>query len=424
MRPGPPADTGLMPNRDAWREVPEPQGVRFVLPPRHLPRLRAIGLGIIGVGLVADAAMLAISGPVWWPALRTLASGGLGADAVMLVFPLVIIAGMILPVWLGCLIAFGHAELVLTATHARGVDRAGPFRFRRTVALPDIARLVVDAQPLKVNGDPVRDGPWSDISALLAEPSDAGKVSPLIIAYPHATLAALAEEIRERMGLPVALSLGEDGAPRQPDSIEIVSREQSDRAPASEASSRQPGEQPTEQPTASSARVDRTPESVSITLSPMGFFKGSKGLGTFSIVWLLFVGVFAAISLGVAGQGQKLSQLWPFVGFSVLFGFIGVWMLRAAIRSGRRRAVIDVVGPDLLITRQSTGAPTTQSWSRSEIDRIVVGPSGVEINSVPVMELQIWPASGKKTGLFPERSDDELRWIAAEINAALHTPGG
>lgn len=99
-------------------------------------------------------------------------------------------------------------------------------------------------------------------------------------------------------------------------------------------------------------------------------------------------------------------------------------MFYAALRSGRRRAVIDVVGTDLLITIQSTGAPKTHSWSRAEIERVEVGPSGMEVNDVPVMELQIWPVGGKKTGLFAERTDDELRWLAWEIRGALGMHAG
>lgn len=392
-----------MPNRDAWREVPEPQGVRFVLPPRGLPHLRAVGLGIIVTGLVFDGIMMGITASAWWPALRGLASGPpLGPDAAALIIPLLLVAGMVVPLWMGSLVGFGHAELVMTATHARGLDRAGPFRYRRTVALADIARLVVDATPVKVNDRPVREGPWADIGGLMAERAgENAKPASLVIGYPIATLTGLAEEVRERMGASVAIDAGE--AP----GVEIVTRDESIESG------------PVAQPSVSTAVLERTPEGASITLPPMGFFKGSKGLGCFSILWLAFVSIFAVLSVGMIVKSQPFLHVLPFAGVSTLFGAIGVGMFYAAVRSGRRTAVIDVVGPDLLITLQSTGAPKAHAWTRAEIDRVVVGKSGVEINETPVMELQIWPVEGKKVGLFAERSDDELRWIAWEIRAAL-----
>jgi len=118
-------------------------------------------------------------------------------------------------------------------------------------------------------------------------------------------------------------------------------------------------------------------------------------------------------------SGQPLGQVWPFLLGTVIFGSIGVGMFFFAWRSGRRRALIDVVGTDLLVTEQSTGRAKSQSWTRDEIARVVVGKSGMEVNDVPVMELQVWPVNGKKVGLFRERDDAELRWMAAEIRAAL-----
>ena len=52
--------------------------------------------------------------------------------------------------------------------------------------------------------------------------------------------------------------------------------------------------------------------------------------------------------------------------------------------------------------------------------RIEVGPSGTEVNDVPINELQIHLISGKKRGLLSQRRDEELRWIAAELRKALH----
>jgi hypothetical protein len=407
---------GTMPNRDAWQEVPDPLGTRFVLPKRALPHLQTVGLVVIAFGLVFDGIVLGVTASVWWPVLRGLTSGAApGPDAALLAIPVLVVAGMIVPVWLGSLIGFGHAELLVTATHAIGIDRCGPFRYRRRVALADISRLVVDVTPVEVNDKPVRDGPWGDVGALMAERGEPGaKPSALVIGYPRSVLASLGEQVRDRAGLVGgaggAGGVGEAGG-GVPIEITVRDEHADDEAGVPE------------QPAGSTAVIERTPEGVSISLSPMGFFKGSKGLGCFSILWLGFVSIFGSVSVGIAVNGGSILNALPFLGVSTLFTAIGLGMFFAAVRSGRRRAIIDVVGEDLLITRQSTGAPKTQSWHRSEIDRVVVGKSGTEINDVPVMELQIWPAGGKKVGLFAERDDAELGWIAGEIRAALGLGG-
>ncbi|MCX7826807.1 MAG: hypothetical protein N2689_14800, partial [Verrucomicrobiae bacterium] len=47
------------------------------------------------------------------------------------------------------------------------------------------------------------------------------------------------------------------------------------------------------------------------------------------------------------------------------------------------------------------------------------GPSGMEINRVPVLELQIQRKDGRKTGFLAGRSDAELQWLAAVLRYAL-----
>ena len=400
---------GDMPNRDAWQEVPDPQGIRFVLPRRALPWLPALGLGVIAVGLISDGIVLRITGAFWWPVLRGLASGGApGPDAALLVIPLLVISGMMVPVWIGCLVGFGHAELLMTATHAKGIDRCGPFRYTRNIPLDDIARLVIDVSPVEVDNKPVREGPWSDLGALLAErrAGNGGRPSVLVIGYPRAVLASLAEQVRVRLG------------PDAGGAVEVITRDEHGVV-GNEA-----GEEVIpQQPAGSTAVLERTPEGVSILLPPRGFLKGSKGLGCFSIFWLGFVSIFGSVSVGIAVNGGSILNALPFLGVSALFGAIGLGMFFAAVRSGRSGAVIDVVGDDLLISKQSTGAPKTMSWHRSELDRVMVGKSGMEVNDVPVMELQIWPVGGKKVGLFAEREDAELKWMAGEIRAALRLGG-
>lgn len=392
-----------MPNRDAWQEVPDPKGTRFVLPPRDLPKIRLIGAGVVVFALIFDGIFLGVTASFWWPVLRAVFSGTatVGPDLLLLAIPLLAVLGMIIPIGLASLIGFGHAELLLTATHAEGIDRAGPFRYRRKIAYTDIRRMVVDLTPVEVNDKPVTEGPWSDLGALTVERlrgSDEQRGVPLVIGYPKSVIAALGEELNRRIGQSTGVA------------VDIAVRDESGQEVQPELPPK---------PAKSTAVFERTPEGISISLPPLGFFRGSKGLGCFSILWLGFISIFGSFSVGMAVSGQPLGQVWPFLLGTAIFGAIGVGMFYFALRSGRRRAVIDVVGTDLLVTEQSIGKAKSLSWGRDEIVRVVVGKSGMEVNDVPVMELQVWPTNGKKVGLFREREDDELRWLAAEIRAAL-----
>jgi hypothetical protein len=57
-------------------------------------------------------------------------------------------------------------------------------------------------------------------------------------------------------------------------------------------------------------------------------------------------------------------------------------------------------------------------YQLDQLDAIQVGASGIEINDVPVNELQLFPRQGKKLGLLSQRDDDELHWLAAQLRAA------
>ena len=60
-----------------------------------------------------------------------------------------------------------------------------------------------------------------------------------------------------------------------------------------------------------------------------------------------------------------------------------------------------------------------RDWAAEQIAKLFAGPSGMEVNEAPVLELQIVGSDSKKFGLLAGRSDDELKWMAAELRAAL-----
>jgi hypothetical protein len=54
-----------------------------------------------------------------------------------------------------------------------------------------------------------------------------------------------------------------------------------------------------------------------------------------------------------------------------------------------------------------------------DLDDVRVGPSGMTVNDEPVLELHIIDGGGMKFGLLAGRSQEELRWLAAELRAVL-----
>ncbi|MEM9372555.1 MAG: hypothetical protein AAGA55_02845 [Planctomycetota bacterium] len=165
--------------------------------------------------------------------------------------------------------------------------------------------------------------------------------------------------------------------------------------------------------------LTETPDGISIELPPMGFFAGSKGLGSFSLMWSAFVAVFAgALIVGTVRRGPSGGD-WFLFAIAGVFGVIGVVMILAALRSGARRGIVDVVGPDLMITRRALGRPVSEHWAVADLIGVEASKSGVEINNKPVLHLAVRLRDGTTRGFFPERADKELRWVAAAVESSL-----
>jgi hypothetical protein len=88
---------------------------------------------------------------------------------------------------------------------------------------------------------------------------------------------------------------------------------------------------------------------------------------------------------------------------------------------GRQRVQFTVAGALLMVKSTSPIRVRDYRLHSSEIAAIRVGPSGMEVNNAPVMEIQIVPrGAGKKIGLLASRSNDELEWIAAMLRKTMH----
>jgi hypothetical protein len=175
------------------------------------------------------------------------------------------------------------------------------------------------------------------------------------------------------------------------------------------------------QPTGTPVKLARFDDGLTIEVPPGGLWKGSCGLFPFAILWNLIVGIITtAIIAAFLGSGQKQDQglLFPIAILSV-FDLVGVALLLASVNMGRRRAAIPNTGGTLMVIQTSMFGAKQRQWPAGEIEDVVAGPSGMEVNNVPVLELQILSTGNQKFGLLAGRSNDELRWLVAELRGTL-----
>lgn len=421
-----------------------PGGVRIDMPPRdfgetRLPRIFFIVFGAVfallpAVGIGGVAAGFFRSG-AWWVA----------APAVLLALPFI---GMGLGIMLLGIGAFSSRSWVeVRHDSITALDRVGPVTFRRR-RRARLTGIDIASSPVEVNGRPVESGSLAEAAALKLEFEGARPLVALAL-YRAPALRPAAEALARdaaRLGLTAAVLPPRADLPIEAPEVAAAQRPSAERLVAGvritesrvDGDPLNPIDLP-EPPADTKILLEQTPDGPTITLPPMGLRKGSKGLFGFAIAWNAFILVFLIIS-GVmlfAPGVQWQNGAPPSAGFKgafvvvpMLFLGVGVGMLLQAIRMGRRRAVLDVVGDALLITRRSPFGGSVLSVTRDQIRWIAVRPSGTEVNDRPLHELQIQLTEKIEDGrrrrdllkLFVERSDDELRWLAALLRHALDVP--
>ena len=97
-------------------------------------------------------------------------------------------------------------------------------------------------------------------------------------------------------------------------------------------------------------------------------------------------------------------------------------MMAGAINLGKRRATLTAGKSGLIVVQTGPFGVKRREFRRDEIAAIRADASNVEVNHTRLVELQIHPVTGKKLGLFVNRDDAELRWMATELRNALGVP--
>jgi hypothetical protein len=96
--------------------------------------------------------------------------------------------------------------------------------------------------------------------------------------------------------------------------------------------------------------------------------------------------------------------------------------LLAAINMGRRKAAIAVTGGTLMVIQTGLFGSKQREWEPGDVQAIRAGPSNVKVNDRSLLELQIDDGGAHRFAILCGRSDEELRWIASELRAALSVP--
>ncbi len=373
--------------------------VSYTLPARPLGKLRwfawfFIALGVVFASFPAATLLRMLKGIIAGKSDLT----ELGFAVFLIPF---VVAGLI-PFGMGLLVLFGRCRVEWQQRRLSVLDYVGPIRWRRRLQKSRILKLTVSSGGAKINNQPVTTGPLAEFGALLAEFED-GKPRLVAIGYPRDWLQALAEELSVR----VSATASTLAAPI----VELVNLDQSQPPPA----------EVVQKPADSQVRVEPRPNGVLLVVPPAGLRKGSKGLFGFGIVWCLFVSVFTGILVFASWKKAGSSSVGVCASIDV-FWLIGLSMLAGATNMARRRAMLLVENSQLKAAQIGIFGAKKWDWNRDDIAAIRANASGITVNNVPVIELQIHPVNGKKVGFFAGRDEQELRWMASELRRALNLP--
>jgi hypothetical protein len=365
-----------------------PDRTSYDLPMRPIGWLRWFGLLPMLFAVVFAAVPAKIASFLLKPILE---HHGSPVEWVGLAFVSLFVLVALMPFGLGLLIMAGRTRLVVERDRIIITEIAGPIRKRRKVKLQDMERLELVGSA----GTASLPGFLQDLGGLGARLKN-GKKMLLLLGYPRDWLEPLAQELSGLMQI--------QGAPVK---IEHVSLAPDSSTPALEETVDKPA----------ASRIEAKPGSNGLTLEipPAGLRRGSKGLFTMGVIWCLFMAVFT-FGWSRAGKASVPLGVW---GFIAVFWLIGLTMLTSALNMARRRATFAAENGGLKIEQNGLFGAKAWQWRPGEIAAIRVGESGMRVNNVPVLELQVHPVQGRKKGFFGGRDEAELRWLASQLRRTL-----
>jgi hypothetical protein len=399
--------------------ITTPGGELYELPAKQVGCLKIATVPLILIGLAFS--FTGLYAAVYESGLLGMLMGRAGKpfNPINLVFGVPFFLIGLVPIYLGVMIYGGRSTIELRDDVLIATQRSGPFRWRREVALDRIKQFQVKSS----NPDDLKVAVGKAACALNVATAD-NKYYSLAWGYDKPMLRALADYLAERCPDHAGATLMHGSA----QAIEVEERtigqdrELEKIMRAREAAGQDLTDNTTDippKPADSTVVYEPHEDGLTITVPPVGVRKGSKGMFGFSIFWN---GFMALVTVGWLFAGKNSDAVIAYIVFPV-FWLVGIVILLGAINAGRRRAILDVVGDTLLITRKTLFKTSQQEIHRDNIKTIRRDKSGVEINDVPVLNLQVHLHKGKKVSMLSQLSDEELSWIAALLREALRVPG-
>jgi hypothetical protein len=435
---------GLPPNVFVRDEGPE--SVRYVLPLRDLKYGKWLSFALLILGFMISVSTIftvyAILASVFnFPAPRTGRLGGFFFVAAAFGAPMT--WGGLAPFWWGLVSFLGHREIEVKDAHLLTIERCGPFWRSKRWKVDEISSFEI--KPLS-NYKPGQSPPPIDVAgefnALLVHPT-LRKHGMVAWGYPIALLVGLARVLAARCNQAAEVKgFGEaNREPREPIYVygAGVAKSQGKEKEAADAAFDEDMDEedideddeewseevdslaPVSAPVGTTIRIDRLEGGeFTITVPPAGLWKGSKGLFAFGLLWSGAMTLFTVlIGFSMLQPKAKADMPWFAGAIFGLFWLVGIGMLLGAINMGRRRAAIALASGQLMAIQTGIFGSKKQEWPIETVADVCTGPSGMEVNKVPILELHIIDQAGKKFGLLSEREDEELRWLAYEIRQSL-----
>jgi hypothetical protein len=178
-------------------------------------------------------------------------------------------------------------------------------------------------------------------------------------------------------------------------------------------------------PPGSRLSVERFDDGLTVKVAPSGMTSGLLALFIGGAVCDA-VGSLALISALIkwtAGQGKfDPGELAGALLFFALFTAVGLALILASLNMARRQAALAVTDGVLMALQTGLFGSKEREWQPGEVLDVRVGPSGMEINNKPVLELQIVDAHGRKFSMLAGHQETDLYWLAEELSHSLQLP--
>lgn len=388
-----------------------PVGKRYRLPRRHMGKIALLPF----LGGIAIFAFM-----VFW-------ARGFVGGCVGLFGPAGMLAGLVAApgffaaccaIAIGLAMVAGRSEIEVSAGELRLTERLGPFRYRWKANTADLVRLTITKGPTSDETTSPNAAAFLDLGAIRVERATS---KPLwgAMAYPFALLRPLADTLAVECATE-AHSFDNRDAPLAAKVIDVVEEqpEPDDVLAPGLSCPHVPS-----QPAGSEVTLEEVPGGVTLLVPPAGVMRGSSGLFFFAIMWLGFMTLFTFV-FGLAflnGKARNILSMWEVVGIVAFIGAfwsIGIGLMLTAVNLGRRQAALAVANGRLMIVQTSLFGTKKREWACEDLRRIGIGPSGMSVNDVPVLELQIHPHDAKKHGMLAGRETQELAWMATVLRDA------